>query len=60
MEGSVSGDRKFIFGHGGYGGSHAIADLKNDFAMALTKNHFHKNSAEMEIIRAVRETLLAR
>ena len=57
-EGFIFGSRNTLFGHGGYGGSVAFADLENDFAMAVTKNYFHNNSAEMEIIRAVQEMLL--
>ena len=49
--------RKSIFGHGGYGGSIAFADSESNLAVALTKNYFHINSAEMEIVRAVQEML---
>jgi len=51
------GDQNTVFGHIGYGGSMGFADLKNNFALALTKNYINKDSAEIEIVRAVQELL---
>jgi CubicO group peptidase (beta-lactamase class C family) len=56
-EGSVYGSRRTMFGHGGYGGTVAFGDLEHDFAMAVTKNFFHNDSAETDIIRKVQSLL---
>jgi len=57
FKGSMYGSRPTLFGHGGYGGSVGFADLEHDFALGLTKNYFHANSAELEIVRAVQNYL---
>ena len=46
-----------VFGHGGYGGSNALANKDTGMVFAITKNQFHMESAEMEIYNTVQELL---
>ncbi|MCL2003516.1 MAG: beta-lactamase family protein [Oscillospiraceae bacterium] len=50
-------EQKTAFGAAGYGGSVAFADVEHRYSLALTKNLFRQDGAEVEIIRAVQKML---
>ena len=57
--GSVYGEGRTSFGHGGYGGSIGFADLEKDLAIGVMKNLFHKEDTTRLIVNAIREAVTA-
>jgi CubicO group peptidase (beta-lactamase class C family) len=51
------GGRNASFGHGGYGGSLAFADVESRLAIAVAKNHFSPRGATRRIVELVRTVL---
>lgn len=53
-EWELPGDPARVFGHGGYGGAIAFADLDRNLAVGLTKNLFHKGDTRNRILEEIR------